>query len=103
VLLICVATSTAVAQGPAGRKTGVTSLNPKHCHLRTQIRYDKLHFSYSLNGQQWHKLDQQFDVTTLSDEFCQQGCFTGAFVGICAQDLTGRRAVANFDYFEYHM
>lgn len=85
---------------PASQKF---SLNQKHCHLRTQIRYDKLHFSYSLNGQQWHKLDQQFDVTTLSDEFCQQGCFTGAFVGICAQDLTGQRAVADFDYFEYHM
>jgi xylan 1,4-beta-xylosidase len=27
--------------------------------------------------------------------------FTGAFVGMCAQDLTGRRLAADFDYFDY--
>jgi beta-xylosidase len=26
--------------------------------------------------------------------------FTGAFVGLCAQDMGGTRAIAAFDYFE---
>jgi xylan 1,4-beta-xylosidase len=27
--------------------------------------------------------------------------FTGAFLGICCQDLSGRRRHADFDWFEY--
>jgi len=27
--------------------------------------------------------------------------FTGAFVGMCCQDLSGHRLPADFDYFEY--
>jgi xylan 1,4-beta-xylosidase len=27
--------------------------------------------------------------------------FTGAFVGMCCQDLLGHRLPADFDYFEY--
>jgi xylan 1,4-beta-xylosidase len=77
------------------------SLAQKKCYLRAEIKKDKLFFSYSLDGKQWQTINQEFDITTLSDEFCQEGGFTGAFVGICAQDLSGRRAVADFDYFEY--
>jgi xylan 1,4-beta-xylosidase len=76
-------------------------LKQKHCHLKTEIKYDKMFFSYSLNGKEWQKINQEFDITTLSDEFCLDGCFTGAMVGICVQDLTGRGIKADFDYFEY--
>jgi len=79
----------------------VIPLAQKSCHLKAEISYDKLYFSYSLDGKQWHKIDQAFDITTLSDEFCEEGSFTGAFVGICAQDLAGTRTKADFDYFEY--
>jgi xylan 1,4-beta-xylosidase len=58
-------------------------------------------FSYSLDGKVWQKINQEFDITTLSDESCIDGCFTGAMVGICVQDLTGGRMKADFDYFEY--
>jgi xylan 1,4-beta-xylosidase len=76
-------------------------LKQKHCHLKTEIKYDKMFFWYSLDGEKWQKINQEFDITTLSDEFCLDGCFTGAMVGICAQDLTGRGIKADFDYFEY--
>jgi xylan 1,4-beta-xylosidase len=76
-------------------------LEHKLCHLKAEIEYDKLYFSYSLDGKKWHKIDQVFDITTLSDEFCSEGSFTGAFVGLCVQDLTGQRIKADFDYFEY--
>jgi xylan 1,4-beta-xylosidase len=79
----------------------VFPLAQKNCHLRAEIKKDKLYFSYSLDGQKWNKIDQDFDITTLSDEFCQEGHFTGAFVGICAQDLAGTQTKADFDYFEY--
>ncbi|MFP4188954.1 MAG: hypothetical protein ACLFR5_06065 [Halobacteriales archaeon] len=32
---------------------------------------------------------------------CRLGRFTGAFVGLCCQDLAGTRKAADFDYFEY--
>jgi len=38
----------------------------------------------------------------LSDENCKFWWgFTGAFVGICCQDMTAQRIHADFDYFEY--
>ncbi len=40
------------------------------------------------------------DAGFLSDEACNQGWFTGAMIGICAQDLTGDGIYADFDYFE---
>ena len=79
----------------------VIPLAQKGCHLRAEINYDKLYFSYSLDGKEWHKIDGMFDITTLSDEYCQEGRFTGAFVGMCTQDLAGTRTKADFDYFEY--
>jgi xylan 1,4-beta-xylosidase len=76
-------------------------VSTKTCFLRAEIENDKLFLSYSLDGKTWNKINQTFDISTLSDEGCQEGYFTGAFAGICVQDLTGRRQKADFDYFEY--
>ena len=71
------------------------------CHLQVRVDYDKLQFYYSRDGHHWLKLGPVFDASKLSDEHCQEGKFTGAMVGLCCQDLTGRRKHADFDYFEY--
>jgi xylan 1,4-beta-xylosidase len=46
---------------------------------------------------------EQFDASILSDEATAPGLpnFTGAFVGMCCQDLAGTARPADFDYFEY--
>ena len=75
-----------------------------NCHLRVNIDYDKLRFSYSEDGTNWKSIGKDFDASTLSDEFDEGGGdahFTGAFVGLCCQDLTGQKKHADFDYFEY--
>jgi xylan 1,4-beta-xylosidase len=43
------------------------------------------------------------DASILSDEAAAPGTpnFTGAFVGVCCQDLAGTRQPADFDYFVY--
>jgi xylan 1,4-beta-xylosidase len=72
--------------------------------LRVNVDYDKMRFSYSENKTEWKSIGQVFDASTLSDEFDEGGGdahFTGAFVGLCCQDLSGRRINADFDYFEY--
>ncbi len=73
----------------------------KGCFLRADVDYDRLQFAYSKDGIQWTPLGPVLDASTLSDEFCQEGQFTGAMVGLCCQDLSGRRQPADFDYFEY--
>jgi xylan 1,4-beta-xylosidase len=51
----------------------------------------------------WRWLPQLFDASILSDESTAPGLpnFTGAFVGVCCQDLSGAAMPADFDYFEY--
>jgi xylan 1,4-beta-xylosidase len=72
-------------------------------HLRVEVDYDRLHFAYRVAGREWCWLPQQFDASILSDEAGHPGNpnFTGAFVGMCCQDMAGTCRTADFDYFEY--
>ncbi len=73
-------------------------------YLRAEVTYDKLRFSFSENGTDWKAIGPVLDASTLSDDFDAGGGdahFTGAFVGVCCQDLSGSRLHADFDYFEY--
>lgn len=72
-------------------------------HLRADVRGASLRFSWSLDGTAWNDIPAELDASLLSDEAGKgEGAnFTGAFVGLCCQDLTGRGLVADFDYFHY--
>ena len=73
-------------------------------HLRVEVDCERLQFGYRLEGEDdWHWVAQIFDASILSDEATAPGLpnFTGAFVGMCCQDLAGTRMPADFDYFEY--
>jgi xylan 1,4-beta-xylosidase len=74
-------------------------------HLRVEVDYDRLHFAYRIEGvdNDWRGLLQQFDTSILSDEAAAPGTanFTGAFVGVACQDMSGTSKHADFDFFEY--
>ncbi len=72
-------------------------------HLRVEVDGERLLFAYKVEGTGWQWLPQLFDASILSDEATAPGLpnFTGAFVGMCCQDLAGTRLPADFDYFEY--
>jgi xylan 1,4-beta-xylosidase len=72
-------------------------------HLRVEVDYERLYFGYRLEGENWRWVPQQFDASILSDEATVPGApnFTGAFVGMCCQDLAGTCQPADFDYFDY--
>ena len=74
-------------------------------HLRVEVDYERLHFAYRVHGidKEWRWLPQQFDASILSDEASAPGLpnFTGAFVGMACQDLSGAMRPADFDFFEY--
>jgi xylan 1,4-beta-xylosidase len=71
--------------------------------LRVEVDYERLHFAYRVSGADWTWIPQQFDASMLSDEATAPGLpnFTGAFVGMACQDMSGARCPADFDWFEY--
>jgi xylan 1,4-beta-xylosidase len=77
----------------------------KAVHLRVEVDYERLHFAYRVAGadNDWCWFPQQFDASILADEATAPGLanFTGAFVGMACQDLSGASRPADFDFFEY--
>jgi len=71
-------------------------------HLRVEVDFERLYFAYRVGDREWTRLGP-FDASILSDEAAAPGTpnFTGAFVGVCCQDLGGTGRHADFDYFEY--
>lgn len=78
----------------------------KPVHLRVEVDYERMHFAYRVEGvdADWRWLPQQFDASILSDECIAPGQahFTGAFVGMSCQDMSGASKHADFDFFEYN-
>lgn len=72
-------------------------------YLRARINHQRLVFSWSTDREHWNDLPKELDASLLSDEAGKgEGAqFTGAFVGMCCQDLAGTRKPADFDYFAY--
>ena len=56
-----------------------------------------------MGGGAWNWLPELFDASILSDEATAPGApnFTGAFVGMACQDMSGTAHAADFDWFEY--
>lgn len=71
--------------------------------LRADWTGSILQFSYSEETDQWHHVGPELDASVLSDDFGTGLHFTGAFVGICAQDLDEHRATADFSNFSYQI
>jgi xylan 1,4-beta-xylosidase len=71
--------------------------------LRVEVDFERLYFAYRVEGGEWTRLPGPLDASILSDEAAAPGTpnFTGAFVGVCCQDLAGTRQPADFDWFEY--
>jgi xylan 1,4-beta-xylosidase len=77
----------------------------KSVHLRVEVDYERMHFAFRVEGvdADWQWLPQQFDASILSDECLAPGQahFTGAFVGMACQDMSGTGKPADFDFFQY--
>jgi xylan 1,4-beta-xylosidase len=72
--------------------------------LRVEVDHESLRFGYRYAGSSaWIWLPERFDASILSDEATLPGLpnFTGAFVGMACQDMSGAGEPADFSYFEY--
>lgn len=70
-------------------------------YLKAKINEEELNFYYSLDGNEWKEVGSKIDIGHLSDDDADLVRFTGTFVGVCAQDLSGQRKQADFKYFNY--
>ena len=77
----------------------------KPVHLRVEVDEERLLFAWRIEGEEtgWQWLETSFDASILSDEATVPGAanFTGAFVGMTCQDMSGTVRPADFDYFVY--
>ncbi len=71
--------------------------------LRMEIDCERLRMAWRTPDSEWNWLPQQFDASIVSDEAgpVWNPNFTGAFVGVCCQDLAGTAHPADFPWFEY--
>jgi xylan 1,4-beta-xylosidase len=69
--------------------------------LRAAVDGANLQFSGSRDGQTWRDIGPVLDFSKLSDDYGSTLRFTGAMVGLCAQDLSGTQRSADFDFFDY--
>ncbi|WP_333838617.1 glycoside hydrolase family 43 protein [Novosphingobium sp.] len=72
--------------------------------LRAECDGPVLRFSWRAQAQQvWQRVDCVCDASVLSDEVTRPGLpnFTGSFVGMACQDMSGRGTPADFAWFRY--
>ncbi len=73
--------------------------------LAVEVDHADLQFFYALGETgEFLPIGPRLDASILSDEASVSvggGCFTGAFVGMCAADLNGYGKQAHFRYFDY--
>ncbi len=68
--------------------------------LRFDVDCDVLRCSWALgDAGEWNSIPAELDVRFLTDQAGVEGGeqFTGTFIGVCAHDVSGRRACADFD------
>ena len=83
------------------KRGGVTLDDCERVYLRLAIDHDRIRFAYSRDGELWSAVGWEHDASILADEHAVPCGFTGNFVGIACQDISGRRLHADFDWFEY--
>ena len=70
-------------------------------YLRLTVLGRSTQFSWSADGQEYRLVGPVLDTSEFSDEYCQYGEFTGAFVGLACEDSLLHQASAKFDFFRY--
>ena len=79
-------------------------IGPGPIALRVEVDHEALRFGYRMaDAADWCWLSETFDASILSDEATLPGLpnFTGTFVGMACQDMSGEGRPADFAYFHY--
>jgi len=68
--------------------------------MRLALKGAALQFEFSVPGGEWRQIGPVLNGAILSDDYNHLG-FTGAFVGMCCQDISGQKRHADFSCFVY--
>lgn len=68
--------------------------------LRLTFKDAALKFEYAISSDIWQRIGPTLNGAILSDDYNHLG-FTGAFVGLCCQDISGAFLHADFSCFHY--
>jgi xylan 1,4-beta-xylosidase len=68
--------------------------------LGIDIEHARISFRYSRDGSLWTRAGWEMDSSILSDEHARPCGFTGTFIALCCQDLSGTGRAADFDFLE---
>lgn len=74
------------------------------CKLKAILEAEHVRFHYAIDGGEWQPIGTAMNILHLADETTEKNGFirfTGNFVGLCVQDLSGMQKHADFDYFRY--
>lgn len=77
-----------------------------HIILKGVMKREQLQFYYGYDEDNLIKAGEEQDAGILSDDYVRKGglhdrpAFTGAFAGICCQDVSGEKLHADFGWFE---
>lgn len=69
-------------------------------YLRMVFDESDLQFSWSTDGTDFHNIGPVLDASLLSDDHGDHWGFTGTFVALACQDLTGSKLAAEFEFLE---
>lgn len=74
-------------------------------YLRMIVNDSEGIFQWSYNGEDYRTIGHSLDVTHLSDDYYDEDTtgirFTGTFIVLCCQDISGRKKTAKFKCFDY--
>ncbi len=96
--------------GALSEPCAAVELPPGPVKLKLELRHQHMAFFYQLHGYlDWLVMGDAIETKTLSDEYATRSRdgyfysfgFTGNFIGLACQDLSGKRKAADFDYFSY--
>ena len=70
--------------------------------LRVEVDALTYCYRYSFDGENWQTIPLTFEAWKLSDDYIGgRGFFTGAFVGLHCEDISGDGCYADFASFSY--
>lgn len=79
------------------------SVNDDSIYLQIRIKNREVRFFWSIDGNTFTQVGDEYDISEFSDEFCKHGEFTGTFVGIGCVDALLHEKYADFDFLEYQL
>ncbi len=72
--------------------------------LAVEVDHEKAQFYYGIDSGELQPIGETLEADRLSDDYIKAHgklAFTGAMVGICAQDMDAHASYADFKYFDY--